>query len=795
MIELKKYPKVEINWNVNPYDYSQEKQRSIIRKFSEKYSIPMDCVKVVPNFMIEDEEGNEISLTKDIVKDINDKEFQLNLFKEYLKISNIEDYDFDMIKDIDSMVNDLITSDYISTNKRFSIKWIKWDNFLSYGEGNYFDFSALNGIVLLHGESPYQNQSGKTTFAIDLPHFLFFGKTSKTENLNQIFNNKLQDSTEVKVEGCITIDGQDYLIRRTVTRPTLKRRSEKSKASQKVEYYKVIKDSLEELSDYNGLEETNGDSVQSTNKIIKEAIGSEKDFDLMMCATSDNLDDLISMKDTDRGKLFSRWIGLSTIEEKSTQAKAKFNSEIKPRLISNVYDRESLSSEIEWLKKSIIDNELVIDKNDKRISVLDNELNEFEETKKSLLVSKSKVDESLMKIDIKTVESRINEIISKGKIKREEIKKVEEELTEIGEVDFNIQEYQEMVSKKTDIVSKMTECRLKFSNNKKLIDNLKNSEFCPTCGRKYDNVDNSSKINEINEENEIIKNDGIKLNEKLTSVEKELEKLKVKQAKSSERDKLKVMLSTLQLKLEQMISEYKDKVLLKKYYTNNIEAINRNNELDISIRNTDINIRKRREERDRLSNDNSMLKASNDNSKNEIEKKLKFIAVIENEEKLVRNWKIYLDMIGKNGISKMVLKRALPIINANLSSMLNGVCDFTVSIEMTDKQDIIFYLVRDGIKSNLNSGSGFEMTCASLALRSVLTKINMLSKSDGLILDEILGRVASSNYENMRLLYEKILSDYRYIIQVTHIDDVKDWHNKILVISKNNGISSIKVEK
>ena len=188
-------------------------------------------------------------------------------------------------------------------------------------------------------------------------------------------------------------------------------------------------------------------------------------------------------------------------------------------------------------------------------------------------------------------------------------------------------------------------------------------------------------------------------------------------------------------------------------------------------------------------------KASIDSDYKEISKRKDIIEKINEEEVLVKNWKIYLDMVGKNGISKMVLRKALPLINADLCKMLDGVCDFTVSVEMTDKQEVIFYIIRDGIKSNLNSGSGFEMTCASLALRSVLAKMSTLTKSDYLVLDEILGRVSSANYDNMKLLYDKIIADYKYIIQVTHIDEVRDWHDKILTVRKKDGISSIIMEK
>ena len=59
------------------------------------------------------------------------------------------------------------------------------------------------------------------------------------------------------------------------------------------------------------------------------------------------------------------------------------------------------------------------------------------------------------------------------------------------------------------------------------------------------------------------------------------------------------------------------------------------------------------------------------------------IKKITSEEKLVYNWKIYLDMVGKNGISKMVLRKTLPIINANLANLLGDVCDFDVEVSIS----------------------------------------------------------------------------------------------------------------
>ena len=145
-------------------------------------------------------------MTNDTIQNIQDPKFQQHLFKVYLDENGIDDYDFDELVKIDSQINSLIDYEVYDKSKRYEIKWIRWSNFLSYGDDNFFDFTQLNGLVLLNGEPA--NQSGKSTFAYDLLHFVLFGKTTsgKADVLSDIFNRYRPETTEVKVEGCICID-------------------------------------------------------------------------------------------------------------------------------------------------------------------------------------------------------------------------------------------------------------------------------------------------------------------------------------------------------------------------------------------------------------------------------------------------------------------------------------------------------------------------------------------------------------------------------------------------------------
>ena len=787
MIELGSKARVLVNWNVSMYDYSKDKEKEIISKISKKYSIPKEKIRVSPQFLTVGENGEDLSVTTEIIQNIQDPVFQQKLFKEYLSLNDIKDYDFERISAIDAEINAKIDYQVYDKYRRYCVKWVKWDNFLSYGSDNFFDFTKMKGLVLLSGEPA--NQSGKTTFAIDLLHFLLYGKTTKVDTLAKVFNKHIPNATQVLVEGCITIDGEDYIIKRTITRPALSKRSAKSKVSQKVEYYKIIGDTQTELEEYvDNQQEEN--SVQ-TNKVIKEAIGRESDFDLIMSISETTLDELVKKKEAERGRLLSRWIGLLPIEEKEALAREKFNSEIKPSLISNLYSSASVTEErdaflmrIETLTK---DNAKLEEENKKTDTTIAN----LEQTKQTLSNAKKGIDTELAKIDIATLSKQMEECLIQGKTKKNEHDNIVKELKELENIEFSIEEYESTQKNLNEANTRLAVLGEKYSSTKQQIEKLKKSEYCPTCGRKLDNVDNSSMIETLSKELSSIGEDGRKAREESNALSKQMEELKNKRLKYEERNKIEVKQAALELNLERLRSEYKDLASKKKEYEKNSEAIDKNNEIELQIRNTDELIRSNRE----CFQNNLQIIARNksdvESYKGEIKKREDILKRIAEEEKLVKNWKIYLDLVGKNGITKMVLRKALPIINAQLVQLLSDVCDFDIEVAINSKNDVVFNLIKDGVRSDLNSGSGFELTASALALRAVLADMSTIPRMCGVVLDEVWGRVARDNYDNMRHLIEKISKSYEWMFLISHLNEVKDWCESNVVVTKENNISKI----
>lgn len=791
-LKIGQLAKVEVQWNVRPIDYSVEKADEIKSKMALKYGIPKKNVYINANFIKKNHDGENEIATANVIENIQDPRFQQELFKRYIKENNIVDCDFDRLISIDNVMNSLIDYSVYDKFRRYKIEWVRWSNFLSYGENNFIDFNDLHGLVLLKSEPA--NQGGKTNFACDLIEFLLFGgvDSGKANVLKKIFNNHLPDATEVKVEGGIEIDGEHYVIKRTLTRPQRKKRTAKSVVTQKVEYFRVVDGTEIALEDTENLEE---ESNTKTNKIIKEAIGNKKDFNLVVLANSDNLKELVSMKDTERGKLLSRWIGLLPLEEKDVKAREKWNKEISPSLLSGKYNKEDLKDSVATFQNDIKSlNDSIINA-DKKLKESEQNIIKFNKEKDELLTLKQFVDESLLNLDVVTLERQQKTLVDEGKNINAQIEEINNQIKDLGDIEYSDNEYHELSDAKDNLVNAIASIKADIQILKNQITSLEKAEICPTCGQKLQNVNNSAIINENkNKINELI-NQGIVKNDDLTKIKNRLSEIEDVRKKYQTKCTLEIKKASLTVTLTTKRNEYSDTTNKLKELNRCKEVIEHNNKIDNKVNILKASTSTEENIKYRLISEIEGFKREITALNKQISEHEIIINKLNEEEVTVKTWKYYLAMIGKNGIGKMVLRQTLPIINSELNYLLEDVCDFNVIVEIDDKNDINFSIIVDDVKSDLSSGSGFEQTVAALALRAVLGNISTMSRPSFMLLDEVLGGVARDNYENIKRLYDRMLKDYSFIFQVTHLDDIADWHNTTVVVKKENRVSTIKVLK
>ena len=788
MVKVNPTDKLVFDLEMFQIDFNEQKKESLRKEISEKYGVPLKNVEV--NFVpvTVDDNGDKISLASDIITNIQDPKFQQQLFEEYIKTKGIEDVDFDALVNIDKKVNAFVDFDTYSKYKPYKVKYLKWDNYLSYGKDNYFDFTKLKGLVLLTGQP--ENTSGKTTLAIDLLRFALFGKAEKSPTLDSVFNTYLEDETEVKVEAGIEIDGVDYVIRRTITRPSLKKRTAKSKAKQKVEYFKLLNGNYEEI------ENCEGESGTQTNNIIKETVGNIDDFDLVISATAYTLGNLLRMGQTDKGKLFSRWLGLLSIEEKDQIAKDLWKKESQ-KLISNTYNKATLESEVNDMKIVIEnDNKLIIASQEK-MNVANENIEKLNKQKIEIIKNRKQIKEDLIKADVATIENKTRYLNNELATNRAKMSVKKERYMQIKDVVFDVGLYNKKKEEQRTIDIEQAELRTKIANIKediKRINNLLEKKMCPTCGHEIDILEQNGFIEKDKQQIKELTDKGVANKTKLDVIFKEIAEMEQKRLEENELNRLKPEMSAIKVQIDNIKLQLVELSRQKEEIETNKENIRYNNEIDNKIRLVDESIRVE-------TNINEQQIREIQNYKNEItfytkeiENRGKIIVKLTEEEKIVRDWKIYQELVGKNGIIKIVLKRALPILNNEISRLIDGLCDFEVILSIDNNNKICIDLVRDGVKMDLGvAASGWEGTVSSLALRFALSNICSLPRPNFSVWDEILSGVSSENVENIFNLFRRINHYYDFIIHICHDNSLSEYHDATIMVEKKNNISHIKI--
>lgn len=786
MIQVNPTDKLVFDLEMHQIDFNEQKKQSLRKEISEKYGVPVKNVEI--NFVpiTIDENGDKISLASDIITNIQDPKFQQSLFKEFLEIKKIEDIDFDKLIDIDKRVNAFIDFDTYSKYKPYKIKYLKWDNYLSYGKGNYFDFTKLKGLVLLTGQP--ENTSGKTTLAIDLLRFALFGKAEKSPTLDSVFNTYLEEETEVKVEAGIEIEGCDYVIRRTITRPTLKKRTAKSKAKQKVEYFRLIN------GDYEEIENCEGESGTQTNNIIRETVGNVEDFDLVISATAYSLGNLLRMGQTDKGKLFSRWLGLMSIEEKEKIAKDLWKKE-SAQLLSNHYNKATLESEITDMKTVIDnDNKRIIECQDK-LNKSSDKLENYNKEKIDIIKNRKQIKEELIKIDVATIENRMSLLNTDLTNNRGKMSVKKERYMQIKDSVFDADAYNKIKEEQRQIEIEQAELRTKITalkEDNKRIEGLIEKKTCPTCGHEIDLIEQNTFIEKNNTLINQMVSKGVENKNKLTKIIEQINIMEVKRSEENELNRLKPEMSAIKVQIDNIKLQLNELARQKEEIETNTENIRYNNEIDNKIRLVDENIRVETRLKEEQIREIQNFKNEVTSYTKQIEERNNVIKKLTEEEKLIRLWNCYNELVGKNGIIKLVLKRALPILNNEIERLLNGLCDFEVKLSIDDSNKVCIDLIRDGVSMNLETAaSGWENTVSSIALRSALSNICVFARPNIVTYDEVLAGVSSENAENIFKLFGRILPNYDCIIHICHDTTLQDYHNKTLIVTKENNISKV----
>ena len=768
-VELLENPYIQVVWEDTPENFTQERIKSVKQYFQKKYN------STNTNVITKVKTTDDTQQTIDVSVNIMDKNYQKELIKSMLESKGQEQY-YDQVIGIDSAVENRLTANDVEVTafKKWHIKKIEFSNFLSYGDNQVIDFDQCNGITVVESNPP--NFGGKTVLTVDLLLFLFFNTTTKTQKAEEIFNRFTEKNTVV-VNGDIIIDGEEYIIARKIER-------KKSKAGEwnvktELEFFKKLADGQ--------LQNFTGEQRRETENFMKTSIGSMDDFLMTIVTTASNLEDLLDAKPTARGQVLSRFLGLEFLKKKEETGKEIY-SEFSKGMLSNVYNTESLKQDNDSSTEQIQKLKTEIEESDLKIKDVDLRLQKGQDYKDNLLKSKySDIDQELIVLNPLKLQSDITDFEGscetlKGQIK--EVKIVEPK-------DFYHEDKHDEVKEQYNEVYKETiKLDTEIESINKLKSEVEGGIKCSHCGIELMNAAiTNTKITEL--DGLIVqKNTKTTLMHVLSSKEQSFVQLK-KDFDEYERNKLikekyEVQLESSELKLGQA----KDKL---KQYKEVQDKIKKNNEIDTQsvkagLRIDELINEKRGYEKVQSNNQNQI-----ENFYSRIEKNNGIILKIAEEFEREKIYKMYVEVFGKNGITKVIMKTMMPLINSELQRLLQDSCFFNLEIRINDKNEVDFIMIDNGtgIEKPMTAGSGYEKTIGALAIRAVLSKVCSLPKPNISVYDETWGKVSNDNLEMVGDFFVKLKDYFEKIFVISHNPLISNWADNIVKITKTDNISKV----
>ena len=765
-----KNPYIQVVWEDTPDNFTQERIKRVRSYFEKKYG--SKNVNVVTKVKSSNEEIQSVDVSMNIL----DENFQKDLITKFLKVHELLG-DEKEILEFNDIVENKVSADKsdITPFKKWYINKVEFSNFLSFGDNQIIDFNKVNGITAVESNPP--NFGGKTVLTVDLLLFLFFNTTTKTNKAEEIFN-RFRDKNKVSVKGDITIDGENYIIVREVIRKP-KRNGEGFTVSTKLDFFKKLVDG--------SLVNFTGEQRRETEEFIKRSIGEMNDFLMTILTTSSNLEELIDSKPTARGQVLSRFLGLDSLKLKEEAAK-EIVSNFNKRMTSNLYNIEDLKSDIEINKEKISEEKVNIKTYDNQIKDVNERIDKGQKYRDEWIQKKhTGIDKDLLRVnpndldlDIKNYESKVTntqkdidelDITEPPKGYEEDKHDEVKELLLMSEISFGTTE-----SKIKDIEGELKE----FEGGIK----------CQYCGITLAQSEYSeNKKLELIELKKYLKK-CVKEVKKYTKEEKIFVDLKnqfdVYEKNKLVKEKCEIQIESFELKkkgVEDILNRFREQEV----------KVKENNKIDEVLLKADMRLDELTNEKEEV---NSNITTSNNNInkyKDKIEELNGFITRIKEEEEKLRVYKIYLELFGKKGITKMIMRSMTPVINSELQRLLMDSAEFKLEVRISEKDEVEFWMVDNNtqIEKLMSSGSGYERTIASLALRAVLSKVCSLPKPNIVVFDEVFGKISNDNLDMVSEFFHKIKSYFEKIFVITHNPMVSQWSDSIVKIEKTKNVSKV----
>ncbi|HPC09491.1 MAG TPA: metallophosphoesterase [archaeon] len=838
------FMKIRFLWLTLPQARTKENERKLINFIKTKYSDSQIINISHKNQFLEED---KIDVNNDVeLNDINNIEIQQNIFKEYLKKIGVDDK---TINDVINLDNEI--SNEIKTTENNHISWdiVKFGgiNFMSYDKLDV-DWKDMNGLYQITG----MNTHGKTTI-MKLISYILYNKTLETETKKKFgdirYVNNRNDATSCSGYMVIDVNGEYYGLKRK-TEINKNKSGEIINVSTTLNYY-LLSTPDDDMNDENIIDKLDDDNRLKTQKKIESILGNYDNFIRIVMTTSDTLNRILSNDMAvfidsilfDAGlDIFDKKLDVFKLYQKRINEKGRINCNVESveeqnRILGGEIDElNNKLNAVETIELPNIQNRIsngkkYIEEQTKKLYRINSEIYnlniedvnyEIKNGEDNILEIKKR--EKLLndnaKLLIKTYdEKKLESLI----LKRDEHKQKENENKfKIKDIEYKIRE------KEHDIeILNGNIFRLKNdgSNLKTEITDLKKSKICSLCGQPINKPEHLEKIknlvqlkenemfniakkikiieteekNNILNEIEVLKNEVINIKNIITknSIDMEFVLVEIGKLTNDKNDvekynEIKKELDSIPLLIQN--EELKIAILKQKIveYENSLLQIEENKKTERNIILSKEKLQNFEIEENKIKENIFIIKNFIRDKEIQIKNNKELISNFEKQEYRDKVMGLYKNCVHRDGIPKQLLVNYLiPKINKTIENILS-VSPFKVWLDENDLKPKLAYNSRPTAIIDTISASGKERTFASIVLKFALNQINIKSKPDIFLLDEVMGKLDEDSVEEFIEILQLIKNYTKRVLIIEHKVNIEPDYI-IDVIADDNGISSLKI--
>ena len=768
---------------------TQAQIQSVVSELKSLY--PSVEIGIKRNATDEEKENRKRSL----IKDINELSYQNTLIEDYL--TNEHSVSADIIAEVRSInvdMNKMLVSETSPMNKVWEPKMFEFSNMFSYGEGNRIDFSKMEHVAGIFAP----NHAGKSA-VFDALMFCLFDKCSRTSSGKDIMNsNKTTFDCKLKFE----VDGTDYFISK---KGKLITHGKYPHVNVKIDFY-MLDEEGERVS-------LNGEQRKDTNRNISNIVGEYEDFILTAMSAQNNNSSFIDKSQSDKKKLLARYTDVQVLEDLYELGKEEVKSvkvllkdfskhNYSELLVQNETDLSNMNLKYEEFEKELKELE----------EILNNQTTELSEAKSTLKPISKVLDIDVLNSTLDSLQTKKNAIQLKldeyeGYVdgNKEKIKQSEDNLLNYDIVDINGRREKLVVETNTNntLNNQIAVLKVKVKTKLDTISKLDTHEYDPECKYCCDNefVKSAMEAKITLEEDKVMvaqvladkELSDLKLND-LKKVKEDfdnhniwtLEQSKYKRYQSE----IEVKMANCQLniqKVDQLIKSTQSDI---SEYNRNEEAILHNKDIQLQIDKIGNQITESKNDVRGCRVDIQATYGKIETTKQTITNIQKLISDAHRLEIKLKAFDFYLLAMHRDGISYEIISNLMPIVEDEVNEILEQIVDFKIEFNV-DGKNIVSYICYGKDKWPLSITSGMEKFLASIAIRVALTKISCLPRPNFLIIDEGFGNLDSENLRSLEHLFEYLMTEYDFVMIVSHIDVMKDMVEESIEIDTTSGHSLI----